>query len=106
MNIEVTQQGTGATPTRGQTVVAHYHGTFPDGRVFDSSRDRGTPFKFKIGIGQVIRAWDEGFATMKVGTKATITAPPEYAYGSQGAGNVIPPNATLVFEVELLGLEG
>ena len=102
---EIIKKGTGAEPKAGQTVVVHYVGTFPTGKKFDSSRDRGEPFKFTLGAGQVIRGWDEGVATMKVGEKAKFTITPDYAYGSRGAGGVIPPNATLVFEVELLGIE-
>jgi len=102
---EIIRKGTGTSPRAGQIVVVHYVGTFPTGKKFDSSRDRGQPFKFTLGAGQVIRGWDEGVATMKVGEKAKFTLTPDYAYGSRGAGGVIPPNATLVFEVELLGIE-
>ena len=102
---EIIKNGTGPAPKAGQTVIVHYVGTFPTGKKFDSSRDRGEPFKFTLGAGQVIRGWDEGVATMKVGEKSKFTISPDYAYGSRGAGNVIPPNATLVFEVELLGVQ-
>ncbi len=97
--------GTGATPQRGQTVVVHYVGTLENGTKFDSSRDRGQPFKFKIGVGQVIKGWDEGLSTMQVGGSRQLIIPPALGYGASGAGGVIPPNATLLFDVELLGIE-
>lgn len=99
--VEITE-GTGATPVAGQTVVVHYTGTLEDGEKFDSSRDRKKPFSFKLGIGQVIKGWDEGLSTMKVGGRRQLIIPSELGYGARGAGNVIPPYATLIFDVELL----
>jgi peptidylprolyl isomerase len=104
------QPGTGASPKPGQTCVMHYTGWLyvngAKGQKFDSSVDRGQPFEFKIGQHQVIAGWDEGVATMKVGGKRTLIIPPDLGYGARGAGGVIPPNATLIFDVELLGVKG
>ncbi|MDF3034218.1 MAG: FKBP-type peptidyl-prolyl cis-trans isomerase [Alphaproteobacteria bacterium] len=89
------KEGTGPSPKNGQVVSVHYTGTLPDGTKFDSSRDRPAPFKFTLGAGQVIKGWDEGIATMKVGGQRNLVIPPELGYGAQGAGGVIPPNSTL-----------
>ncbi len=101
--------GAGTTPKTGQTCVMHYTGWLYEegakGQKFDSSVDRGQPFEFQIGTGQVIKGWDEGVATMKVGGKRTLIIPPELGYGARGAGSAIPPNATLLFEVELLDVK-
>ncbi len=97
-------EGDAASPQTGRRVNVHYTGWLTDGTKFDSSVDRGQPFSFILGVGQVIKGWDEGVASMKVGEKRKLTIPAELAYGSRGAGSMIPPNATLVFEVELLGI--
>merc|ERR1739848_479287 len=95
----------GQKPRPGQAVQVHYVGTLTNGNKFDSSRDRGEPFVFKLGQGQVIRGWDEGVAQMDLGEKCTLTCSPDYAYGPRGFPPVIPANSTLVFEVELLGFQ-
>jgi len=96
--------GTGATATPGSTVKVHYTGFLTTGQKFDSSRDRGEPFSFRLGQGQVIKGWDEGVAGMKIGGQRQLRIPPQLGYGAEGAGGVIPPNATLIFDVELLGV--
>jgi peptidylprolyl isomerase len=109
LQFEDIKEGTGASPKPGQTCVMNYTGWLWEngakGKKFDSSLDRGTPFEFPIGQGRVIKGWDEGVATMKVGGKRVLLIPPQLAYGARGAGGVIPPNATLIFEVELLGVK-
>lgn len=104
LQIEKLAEGTGASPKTGDKVTVHYTGWLTNGTKFDSSVDRGQPFVFTIGRGQVIGGWDQGVATMKVGDKVRLTIPPELGYGARGAGGAIPPNATLIFEVELLGV--
>jgi peptidylprolyl isomerase len=110
LQVQDSKVGTGASPKTGQTCVMHYTGWLyqngQKGKKFDSSLDRGEPFEFKIGTRQVIAGWDQGVATMKVGGKRTLIIPPELGYGARGAGGVIPPNATLMFEVELLDVKG
>ncbi len=96
------EEGKGAQGEAGKTVSVHYTGKFQDGGVFDSSVSRGEPIEFVLGQGMVIKGWDEGIAMMKVGGKAQLIIPPDLAYGEKGAGGVIPPNATLVFDVELV----
>jgi len=109
LQYEDTKVGTGASPQKGQTCVMHYTGWLWEngakGSKFDSSVDRGKPFEFPLGQGRVIKGWDEGVATMKVGGKRTLLIPPDLGYGARGAGGVIPPNATLLFEVELLDVK-
>lgn len=100
----IDQPGTGAQAQAGQSVSVHYTGWLTDGTKFDSSRDRGEPFEFTLGQGEVIQGWDEGVAGMQIGEKRTLVVPAALGYGDQGAGGVIPPNATLVFKVELLGV--
>jgi peptidylprolyl isomerase len=110
LQITDTKVGTGASPKTGQTCVMHYTGWLYEGGAkgakFDSSVDRGEPFEFPIGQKRVIAGWDEGVASMKVGGKRTLIIPPALGYGARGAGGVIPPNATLIFDVELLGGKG
>ncbi len=110
LRIEDTKEGTGTSPKTGQICDMHYTGWLYEngvkGKKFDSSVDRGQSFQFTIGVGQVIKGWDEGVATMKVGGKRTLIIPPALGYGARGAGGVIPPNATLIFDVELLGVQG
>ncbi|XP_063982970.1 peptidyl-prolyl cis-trans isomerase FKBP1A [Diachasmimorpha longicaudata] len=106
VDVEVISSGDGQTfPKTGQTVVVHYTGTLTNGKKFDSSRDHGAPFKFKIGKGEVIKGWDQGVAQMSVGQRARLTCSPDFAYGSRGHPGVIPPNATLIFDVELLKVQ-
>ncbi|BDA39889.1 FK506-binding protein [cyanobacterium endosymbiont of Braarudosphaera bigelowii] len=100
-----TQEGSGVYPKTGQFVSVHYIGTLENGKKFDSSYDRNQPFSFKIGIGQVIKGWEEGVSSMKVGGQRKLIIPPALGYGSRGAGSVIPPNAVLVFDIELLDIE-
>jgi peptidylprolyl isomerase len=97
--------GGGATPQKGQKVVVHYTGTLEDGTKFDSSRDRQKPFSFTLGVGQVIKGWDEGLSTMKVGGRRHLVIPADLGYGAHGAGHVIPPHATLHFDVELIEIQ-
>ena len=110
LQYEDTTPGSGATATAGQEVRVHYTGWLYEGgvagRKFDSSKDRGQPFEFSLGAGMVIRGWDEGVAGMQIGGTRRLVIPPQLGYGARGAGGVIPPNATLLFEVELLGVEG
>ena len=101
----VTKIGDGAKPTEGQTITAHYTGYLVDGTKFDSSVDRGSPFKTEIGVGKVIKGWDTAFLDMQIGEKRVLIIPPELGYGARGSGRVIPPNATLVFDVELIDVQ-
>ncbi len=104
LKIDDTKLGTGDVAVAGKNVTVHYTGWLTDGTKFDSSKDRGQPLMFQLGAGQVIKGWDQGVAGMKIGGVRKLTIPPSLAYGDRGAGGVIPPNATLVFEVELLGM--
>jgi FKBP-type peptidyl-prolyl cis-trans isomerase FkpA len=104
LKYEDTKVGTGAEAKAGQTAVVHYTGWLTDGKKFDSSKDRGQPFSFPLGGGRVIKGWDEGVQGMKIGGSRKLTIPANLGYGASGAGGVIPPNATLVFEVDLLEL--
>jgi len=106
LKIETTQEGTGEQEVKsGDAISVHYTGKLEDGTKFDSSVDRGEPFEFTIGQGQVIEGWEKGLLGMKVGEKRTLTIPSDMGYGAQGAGGVIPPNATLIFDVELMGIK-
>jgi len=105
LQYQILQPGDGAVAKAGQLVTVHYTGWLTDGTKFDSSVDRGQPFQFTLGASQVIKGWDEGVAGMKIGEKRKLTIPANLGYGSQGAGGVIPPNATLVFDVQLLGAQ-
>jgi FKBP-type peptidyl-prolyl cis-trans isomerase FkpA len=105
LKMERKVEGTGPMPSKGASVTVHYTGCLTDGTKFDSSVDRNDPFTFVLGVGQVIQGWDEGVAQMKVGEKSVLTIPPHLGYGSAGYPGVIPPNATLVFEVELIRID-
>ncbi|MES2745439.1 MAG: FKBP-type peptidyl-prolyl cis-trans isomerase [Bdellovibrionota bacterium] len=105
MKIEEVQAGTGDEAVEGKEVTVHYTGTLTDGKKFDSSLDRNEPFTFRLGAGMVIPGWEQGIKGMKVGGKRKLTIPPALGYGERGAGGVIPPNATLLFDVELLGVK-
>jgi len=104
MKVETITAGAGQAPRRGDTVTVHYTGWLTDGTKFDSSVDRDEPFTFVLGTGQVIQGWDQGVASMRVGDKVKLTIPPDLAYGEAGYPGAIPPNATLIFEVELLSI--
>lgn len=105
LQVETIQPGNGQKPQPGNKVTVHYVGTLLNGKKFDRSRDRGKPFEFVLGKGQVIRGWDEGVAQMSIGQKARLTCPPAYAYGNQEIAGLIPANSTLIFEVELLSFK-
>ncbi len=105
LKVETLKEGTGKAIANGETAVVHYTGTLLNGTKFDSSLDKGQPFSFELGAGRVIQGWDQGVLGMKVGEKRKLTIAPELAYGAAGAGGIIPPNATLIFEVELLEIK-
>lgn len=105
LQMEITQEGTGPAIEKGQTAVVHYTGTLVDGTTFDSSLERGMPFRFSLGAGDVIAGWEHGVLGMKKGEKRRLRIPPEMGYGATGAGGVIPPNATLLFDIELVDIE-
>lgn len=105
LEIEIQKDGTGSAVMKGDVVVMHYTGYLPDGTKFDSSVDKGVPFETQIGVGQVIRGWDEGVVGMKIGEKRKLTIPPHLGYGEQGFPPVIPPNSPLIFELELLDIK-
>ena len=105
LRIIIKENGSGKKPKSGQTISAHYKGYLEDGTVFDSSYQRNKPFEFPVGMGRVIKGWDEGFLDMNVGSKGTLIIPSNLGYGERGAGNMIPPNSTLIFDVELLGIK-
>ena len=105
LKIEDIEVGSGVEAVAGKTVTVHYTGWLEEGDKFDSSLDRNAPFRFPLGAGRVIRGWDEGVAGMQVGGKRRLTIPPQLGYGAAGAGGVIPPDATLIFDVELLGVD-
>jgi peptidylprolyl isomerase len=106
VEIEEIEEGTGRTPKEGQTCIINYVGKLRSGRVFDSSIERGKPFEFELGKGEVIRGWEDAVSVMAVGGKYRVTIPPQLAYGKDGHGAAVPPNATLIFEMELVGLKG
>jgi peptidylprolyl isomerase len=105
LEIEILEEGDGPQPQEGQKVAVHYSGQLQDGTIFDSSEDHGEPIVFNIGRGQVIKGWDEGISQLNVGSKARLTIPPELAYGERGIAGVIPPNATLIFDVQLIAVD-
>ena len=105
LNIDIIKEGSGSAIQSGQTAVVHYIGTFVDGTKFDSSVDRGVPLSFTIDAGEVIKGWDQGVVGMKIGEKRKLQIPPELGYGASGAGGVIPPNAILMFEIDLLEIK-